>query len=1012
VWSGLLLAVVPARVALGAQPPGTAPPIKRIVSLFSEEITLPGNLLVDRGLRTTLAKDPSFHAHFYQEFLDLTRFGGEEHEQRLASVLSQKYGGRLPDLLVTVAPPAALFAARWAPIVFPGVPVVYVAPPRAMVSRPGINATQVPSAFDFRGTVRQPARRPQTHRVVVTSGATAPMTTTVSSSADPTGPERQVRRYLNALPMGELRCVARMPQDTGSHFHLPRRAGFSPPNALELVAARSAVPVFSPVGVPGPRHRRHLFSWEHAGVRTAELALRVLHGANPRDVPPSSEDLCSWMFDARQLKRWGIRESALPPGSAVRFREPSLWRQHPWGVLGVILFILAETALVVGLVFERRQRQRAQEQQRRLLSAIVESSNDAIIGIDTETRIVSWNTGAQNVFGYTAEEAIGHGADLLVPPDRLNEARSAFEATMAGRTVAPFETVRLRKDGSPVEVSITDSPIRDPWGEIVGISSTQRDITEHRRIEEALRRSEEHLTSVFSAMTRVSCSAEADGRVITYNATAERILRQALAEIRGPLPSSTATRARRWLLSPVESTHRWSYACTPAGLHRHRDGPSPAHRELTWISINSQPVSQAEGGALIAVVVTISDITDRKRAEQAVRASEARFRQFFTEVPDYCYIVSMKGEILDVNRAALAALGYQREELVGKRLATIYAPESQARMKELFAQWQRTGLIVDEEIVIVSKSGERSVVILNAGAERDQNGNILHSTSVQTDITERKRAEAERHQLQQELSHVARVTMMGELTSSLAHELNQPLTAILSNAQTAQRLLADGQPDREELREILADIVADDDRAGEIIQRLRTLLKKGELEFRELDVNELVLDVARLVGSNAIIKSISVTLDLASDLPRVRADRVQLQQVILNLMLNALDAVMSRPAADRKLLVSTEAGTDGTVHVAVRDSGPGIPPDKLERVFEPFFTTKASGMGMGLAIARSPHSTEVGCGRERTRRRALYYFLYVAVRQCDAMSRRSPSCSSWTTTPPCAAAWPGCQVHR
>jgi PAS domain S-box-containing protein len=375
--------------------------------------------------------------------------------------------------------------------------------------------------------------------------------------------------------------------------------------------------------------------------------------------------------------------------------------------------------------------------------------------------------------------------------------------------------------------------------------------------------------------------------------------------------------------------------------------------EPTWISINSQPVFQAEGGALIAVVVTISDITDRKRAEQAVRASEARFRQFFTEVPDYCYIVSLKGEILDVNRAALAALGYQREELVGKPLATIYAAESQARMKELFAQWQRTGLIVDEEIVIVSKSGERSVVILNAGAERDQDGNILHSTSVQTDITERKRAEAERHRLQQELSHVARVTMMGELTSSLAHELNQPLTAILSNAQTAQRLLADGQPDPEELREILSDIVADDDRAGEIIQRLRTLLRKGELEFRDLDVNGLVLDVARLVSSDTIIKGISVTLDLASELPRVRADRVQLQQVILNLMLNAVDALMSRAAADRKLLISTGLRPDGTVSVVVRDSGPGIPPEKLERVFEPFFTTKVNGMGMGLAIARS-----------------------------------------------------------
>jgi len=706
VCAGLLLAIVPARVALAGQAPNTTPPIKRIVFLFSDEVTIPGNVRTDYGLRVGFAKNPSFRTEYYHEYLDLTRFGGEAYDQRLAGVLSQKYGGRQPDLLVTISTPALLFAAKWGPIVFPGVPIVYTGPTRTAVFAlgPGFNATGVVAEFGFRGTVQAALRlRPQTRRVVIVSGATRMDRGYLElARADLAGLERQVSvEYLVALPMSELLDrVARLPHDTVILYLSIFRDGtgqdFQPPDALEMVAARSAVPVFGPSetylghGIVGG----YLFNWENAGVRAAGLALRVLHGASPRDVPPPSEDLSSWMFDARQLKRWSIRERALPPGSEVRFREPSLWREHPWAVLGIMLFILAETALLVGLAFERRQRRRAQTQQR-LLSAIVESSNDAIIGIDTERRIVSWNRGAQSVFGYAPEEAIGRSAEILVPPQRQQEATSAFEATMVGHTVAPFETVRLRKDGSPVDVSVSDSPIRDSRGKIIGISSTQRD------------------------------------------------------------------------------------------------------------------------------------------------------------------------------------------------------------------------------------------------------------------ITEQKLAELETQRLNQELSHVARVTMMGELTSSLAHELNQPLTAILSNAQAAQRLLGDGEPDLEEVREILADIVADDDRAGEIIQRLRTLLRKGELEFRDLGVNEVVLDVARLVRSDAIIKSVSVTLDLASDLPRVRADRVQLQQVILNLMLNAVDALMSRPATDRKLLIRTEAGTDGTVNVAVRDSGPGIPPDKLERVFEPFFTTKSNGMGMGLAIARS-----------------------------------------------------------
>jgi PAS domain S-box-containing protein len=347
-------------------------------------------------------------------------------------------------------------------------------------------------------------------------------------------------------------------------------------------------------------------------------------------------------------------------------------------------------------------------------------------------------------------------------------------------------------------------------------------------MEEALRRSEEHLSSVFSAMAEGVVLYGADARVITCNAAAERILGRTLAEILGTTPSEQHGEAVREDGSPcpVEEhpsmvTLRTGQPCIDAVM-----GFCKPTGELIWLSINSQPVSQVEGSAPIAVVVTISDITERKRAE------------------------------------------------------------------------------------------------------------------------------VERQQLQQELSHVARVTMMGELTSSLAHELNQPLTAILSNAQTAQRMLAVGKPDPEELGEILSDIVADDERAGGIIGRLRSLLKKGQPDLQVVDINRLVIEVAGLVRSDTIIKNVLLTLDLATDLPPVRGDRVQLQQVVLNLMINAIDAMKGTASIARRLVVRTESG-EGLVRVAVIDSGTGIPADKLEHVFEPFYTTKAEGMGMGLAIARS-----------------------------------------------------------
>lgn len=219
-------------------------------------------------------------------------------------------------------------------------------------------------------------------------------------------------------------------------------------------------------------------------------------------------------------------------------------------------------------------------------------------------------------------------------------------------------------------------------------------------------------------------------------------------------------------------------------------------------------------------------------------------------------------------------------------------------------------------------------------------------------ILSRRRSEVEAQRLRRDLSHVGRVSTMGELTASLAHELNQPLTAILSNAETAQDALESSTVDLDEIREILADIVEDDKRAGAVIRRLRGLLKKGSLEFTSLDVNEMVGEVARLVGGDAVLRHVSVRLELAPALPPVRGDRVQLQQVVLNLVLNGLDAMRSA-AGSRTLVLQTASDGASAVRVAVRDSGVGIDDADADRIFEGFYTTKADGLGMGLAIARS-----------------------------------------------------------
>ncbi len=214
-------------------------------------------------------------------------------------------------------------------------------------------------------------------------------------------------------------------------------------------------------------------------------------------------------------------------------------------------------------------------------------------------------------------------------------------------------------------------------------------------------------------------------------------------------------------------------------------------------------------------------------------------------------------------------------------------------------------------------------------------------------------AELKVQKAQDELAHLNRVSAMSELAASIAHELNQPLAAILSNAQAAQRLLARTPPDVAEARAALDDIVADDRRAAKVIERMRAMLRKGELTAVALDLGEVVREVARLLASAALLAGATLRIELAPGLPRVRGDGIQLQQVLLNLLVNALDAVSRRPPEARFVAVRARPADGGGVELSVADSGEGVPPADLERIFEPFFTSKAQGLGVGLAISRS-----------------------------------------------------------
>jgi len=340
------------------------------------------------------------------------------------------------------------------------------------------------------------------------------------------------------------------------------------------------------------------------------------------------------------------------------------------------------------------------------------------------------------------------------------------------------------------------------------------------------------------------------------------------------------------------------------------------------------------------------DVTERHMMHE-------RFRLTVEASPNGVVLANAEGTILMANQRAEGMFGFGSGELVGMPVDGL-VPE---RFRDSHAD-HRGGFHLGptpraigagRELFALRKDGSEFPVEIGISPVESPEGTLVLSVIV--DISARREAEDEARRHRDELAHVTRVSTLSELSGSLAHELNQPLAIILANAQAAQRLLAQSPPDHDEVKDILSDIVDEDRRAGEVIQRLRALLKRGETRMLPVSLNDIATEVLHLTNADLIGRGVTVVRNLANGLPAVSGDRVQLQQVLLNLILNGADAMARKPPRTRDLLVSTSA-TDGIVRLLVKDTGVGLPSD-TEQLFQPFYTTKAHGLGMGLAICRS-----------------------------------------------------------
>src|SRR6478752_3603400 len=357
-------------------------------------------------------------------------------------------------------------------------------------------------------------------------------------------------------------------------------------------------------------------------------------------------------------------------------------------------------------------------------------------------------------------------------------------------------------------------------------------------------------------------------------------------------------------------------------------------------------------GELVEVIGTHVDVTERRRAEEALRESEVRARSALDGIAGLVGVMAPNGEIETVNRQVLDYFGQSLEEIKNWETNDNVHPEDLPHMVELFKRAIASGIPFQHELRQRRFDGEYRWFENRGVPIRDDTGRIVCWYVLLTDIEDRKRALAQVDQMQSDFAHMNRVSMMGELAASLSHEITQPIASARNNARAAQNFLDRQPPNLSEAREALSCVVGDADRAGDIVNRIREHMKKAPPRKGQFDLNEAIDEVIVLGRSAAIKNGVSVQTRLSEGLFPVHGDRVQLQQVVLNLLLNAVEAMGSVEGAPRDLLISTKQDHTGVL-VAVRDFGQGLDPSHLERVFDAFYTTKSSGMGMGLSICRS-----------------------------------------------------------
>jgi PAS domain S-box-containing protein len=656
---------------------------------------------------------------------------------------------------------------------------------------------------------------------------------------------------------------------------------------------------------------------------------------------------------AHHLERWQKSVSTgIPFEAEARFRSPD--GEYRW-FLNRANPLRDKTGRIVkwyGTNIDIENLKRTERRLRQSEAYLAEAQRLSQTGsaVYNQTTFLYWSEETYRIWGFDPLQGIPsrEAVRQRIHPDDRDRAREEAELAWREKRGYSVEFRIVLPDGTVKHLEANSRPVFSTSGELVENIVTHIDLTERKRAEQALRESEAKIRRLVDANIIGIFIWDFEGRIIEANDAFLRMVDYDREDL-------VSGRIRWTELTPPEWRERDERRLPELKMTGRLQ---PFEKEYFRKDRSRVPVligaaTFEEGGN--QGVAFVLDLTERKCAEEALRESERKFRDYAETTSDWFWEIGpdYKFTLLTEN-----AFGSNPADRIGTACWD-HALDLQTESEK----WRFVWATLDSrkpfrDFVYCCVGGNGSPMYVKASGKPvfDANGEFRGYRGTGTDVTALLRAQEEHERLcrlESDLAHMNRLTMMGELAASLAHEITQPIAATRTNAGAAMRFLDRNPPDLGGVREALACIVDDADRAGDIIDRIRDHIKKAPPRKGRFDLNKAINEVIALAESAITTNGVSVRTRLAEALLPVQGDRVQLQQVVLNLILNAVEAMSTVEAGPRELLITTEQAQTGGVLVSVRDSGPGIDPDHVDRVFEAFYTTKSSGVGMGLSICRS-----------------------------------------------------------